>query len=204
MRKKLLIISCTLLIAVVWIIRFYSVNGRFKAYRDNVEEIIYNMNEYVELGDNLTYGCFIHKGYSVLVKKARVLEADDFLKEIGKLPNDFNIEIADKYIEVTLDIINSGNNEEGLLFYSFQISGIDWYTFFNHEETAFSNDFMNDNVEQSYGVIVNKNSSAEVKIIYPLYTWMLPTSRWEQIKKEKLFFCITRNPIEQKVLLEFD
>lgn len=198
MAKKIISLLVIALM-IVWTIRFYAINKTFLPHNEFPTEK-YDMNEVVWFDDNMLYNVNYSPGYGISVNSARIINFDDFLNEYDKNRDDF-LNPPDAFIEIetTIENLDSDNTQEGIYFYSLPLIGVDWYTFYNSEATAYANSFFEDDVAAAYGVLVRKNTSATVKILYNLREDFFTSERWNSIADERINMMITITPIRKVI-----
>lgn len=200
--KKPIIIATALVCLTSWCVRYYTLNGTFAVHGQYSTEI-YEMHETVAFDDGVSYGVFEQPGYSVSVEDARIIDSDDYLKELGKNPEDFQF-LSEKYLELTLTISNEGDYPNGLTFYGLPVIGSNWYTFYDNEVTACINPFFEDNYDYGHGCIVEKNSSSTVKIAYNLYEYRFLSEQFENLENEEMWLWVTLRPIDKRISISFE
>ena len=130
------IIAATLIVCLVaWCVRYYKVNGGTFAVHYEGPSAVYGMHEMVSFGDNISNNALEQPGYSVSLESARMIDAEDYLKELGKKPEDFHF-LSEKYLELTLTVANEGDYPKGLTFYALPVLGSNWFTYYDNEVTA--------------------------------------------------------------------
>lgn len=199
--KKPLIVVIVFICTAVWCIRYYTLNGTFAVHGKFPEEI-YAMHETVEFNDCKSYNVIEQPGYSITLDSARIIDTDNYLKEINKKPEDFHY-LSERYLELTLTVSNYGDYPDGLTFYSLPVVGTNWYTFFDNEVTACINPFFEDNFDDAFGCVVKKDSSATVKIAYNLYEDLFSYKQWESLNQEKMWLWVTLQPIDKRIAIDF-
>lgn len=203
MSKKIISILVTVSL-ICWGVRFYDINGTFLPHYE-FETEIYPMNEAVSFDDNMSYNVYYSPGYSISVDAARIITLNEFLDEYDKSMEDFSyppecfIEI-----EVTIENYGSDNTQEGIYFYSLPLVGVDWYTFYNGEATAYANSFFEDDTTASYGVLVRKGTSASVRILYNLKEDFFTSKRWDSIADEDIWMSVSLKPIQKLIQISLE
>lgn len=200
-RKKIIITTAALVCATAWCTRYYVLNGTFAVHNQSPVET-YGMQERVEFGDCMSYGQIYTPGYAISVESCRVIDAEDYRTEMNKTAEDFEF-LADRYVEVTLNVANLTNEAEGMDFYSIPLIGTNWYAFYDQDATAYINPFYQDQREQAFGAAVKPDSEATIKIAYSLYEDMFSQKQWDNLTDENMWIWTTISPVEKHILLDF-
>lgn len=199
--KKLAVGAISLVCAIAWCIRYYTLNGTFAVHGMYPEEV-YAMHEIVAFDDCISYGGHEAPGYSVVLESARIVDSEDYLEELGKTAEDFHY-LSERYLELTLTVSNYGDYADGMSFYGLPVIGTNWYAFYDNEITACINPFFEDNYDDAWGCGVNKNSNATVKIAYNLYENVFSSKQWSNINQEKMWLWVTLKPIDKRIAITF-
>lgn len=202
MKKKILILASALVLAIGWCVQYFNINHTF-ALHDSCDVRWYGMHELVNLDNSMSYGGIDQTGYAFSVENCRIVDAEDFMTEYGKTPDQFSM-VPERYLVVTMNIANHGEGEgSGINFFSLPVMGNSWYTMADPEATACANSFYN-GAQEAYGVAALEDTSVSVTVVYRLYAFMFPESRWENLEDENMCIWSTVAPIQQKVQLQFD
>lgn len=197
--KKRIIGAIAIACAVIWCIRYYTLNGTFAVHGIYQEEV-YTMYDVVEFDDCMSYGGYEAPGYSIVLEAARIVDAKDYLEELGKNVGDFQY-LSERYLELTLTVSNCGDYKDGMNFYGLPVIGTNWYAFYDNEVTACINPFFENNYDAAWRCGVNKNSNATVKIAYNLYENMFSTKQWSNMNQEKMWLWVTLKPIDKRIAI---
>ena len=177
--KKLSLTVAILILLTGWCIRFYSLNGTFRV-RTQYPEIEYSMNESVSLTDCLSYNMIKQADYNIAVVDARIVEANDYLSEMGKSKEDF-LSLSERYLEITLDIVNNGDTENVFDLYGIPVLGTTWYTFLDVDATNYINGFENKGVRDVF-IMADMDGHKKVKVAYRLYWKDFNTNQWNNLE----------------------
>jgi hypothetical protein len=199
--KKVIILTTVFVLIAAWCVRYYTLNGTF-AIHDQYPLEVYKMHETVEFGDCVSYNVYEQPGYAISLESARIVNSDDYLKELDKTPEDFHY-LSPKYLELTLTVSNNGDYPNGLTFYALPVLGENWYTFYDNEITACINPFFNDDFNQGHACAVRKNTSTTIKIAYNLYDYHFRESTYGNLENEKMWLWVTLRPIDKRIEIKF-
>ncbi len=208
MKKRRSVIICviTVLLLSAWVIRYISLNDGLKVgYK--YDRAIYETGEVVAFGDNMSSGINYYDDYSISVDECRIYDSNEYILMLGKTEDDFNLDIPDKILEVTVTLYNDGEvreddtytDEDGVYFSSLQVVGTDWYEYFNREFTAYANEIFQDDVWGSYGIIVVPQSAYTFKIIYNLDQRERTDAVWNKIDETEMYLEVTLYPVNQLI-----
>lgn len=193
------IIAATLIVCLVaWCVRYYKVNGGTFAVHYEGPSAVYSMHEMVSFGDNISNNALEQPGYSVSLESARMIDAEDYLKELGKKPEDFHF-LSEKYLELTLTVANEGDYPKGLTFYALPVLGSNWFTYYDNEVTACINPFFEGDYDQAHACAVRTNTSTTVKIAYNLYERHFLPNQFKNLEHEKMWLSVTTLPVDQRI-----
>ncbi|MCD7752208.1 MAG: hypothetical protein LUI10_10810 [Lachnospiraceae bacterium] len=208
-RKRILTIALVFICAGLWLWRYISLNGGL-VINDLYESAYYEQGDIVEFGDNLSSGKKYYSGYMISVDSSKIYNSADYMEMLGKTEEDFDILIPDKVIEITVTLYNenkakaedeSYTDADGIYFSSLELVGTDWYEYYNREFTAYANEIYEDDVYQSYGIIVEAQSSYTMKLIYNLDKRERTDAVWAKIEEEEMYLEITIRPVDQFIKL---
>ena len=88
MKKKILILASALVLAIGWCVQYFNINHTF-ALHDSCDVRWYGMHELVNLDNSMSYGGIDQTGYAFSVENCRIVDAEDFMTEYGKTPDQF-------------------------------------------------------------------------------------------------------------------
>lgn len=196
--KKIAICAIILVALTGWCIRFYSLNGTFKVKTTYPIEI-YSMNEPVSLTDSVSYNMIEQPDYDIAVTDARIIDADNYLEEMGKTSDDFNM-LSERYLEITIDIVNNGDMENVFSLYGIPVLGTNWYTFYDPDATIYINGFE----DQSRDVCIKAKAEGHrtLKVAYRLYWKDFNTEQWNDLENEEMWLSVTQSPVDQRIAIE--
>lgn len=206
--KKPVIITVVVLILVAWCARVYALNGSLLPQTKYPEEF-YDMHEKIEVSEeDDMYDVFKATGYSFSVEDARIIDADDYANEIGMSREDFNDPKAGKYLEITLEVSNSGDYDGFIPFMGLPVSGTDWDSGYDPYITLEINTaqvfVMDDGVGTVCGFILDKGNTETIKIAYSLRANnFINGNRYENLEDEKMWLMITMRPVCKRILITF-
>ena len=198
--KKRIAFAAAGALALGWTARVYALNDTL-AVHDPVQTQWFGMNESVSLDDCKCYGGEDQSGYAIAVDACRIVDAADYLAELGRSPEEFEM-LPERYLELTLDIENHGSDAPGINFFSLPVMSGSWYTFFDANATAYANPFFEGQYE-AYGVAVEEQTNAAVKVVYRLYEFQFPEKQWEHLEDENMELWLTVEPVFKKIQLQF-
>lgn len=198
--KRIVVSLIIVSILTLWVYRYHEINNGFSVHGE-YPEIITHMHDKIEFAENKSYNLYEAPGYSISVEKARIIDTDDYLKELNMDTNEFEF-LSEKYLEITLTVQNNGDYQGGLSFYGLPIVGENWYSFYDNQLTACINPFFENDFDLAHGCTVSKGETATVKIAYNLYKqWFLPR-QWENIENDNMWLSVTIMPVDTKVKIE--
>lgn len=196
--KKIAIGAVILVILTGWCIRFYSLNGTFEV-KTKYPRKVYSMNEQVSLTNSTSYNMIKQPDYNISVVDARIVDADDYLKEMGKTADDF-LSLSERYLEITLDIANNGDTENVFDFYGIPILGTNWYTFYDPDASKYINGF--DTQDRALYIKARLEGHRTVKVAYRLYWKDFNTKQWNDLENEKMWLSVTQSPVDQRIAIK--
>lgn len=198
--KKAAIAVVILVILIGWCIRFYSLNGTFKV-KTKFPRKVYSMNEQVSLTNSMSYNMIKQPDYNIAVVEARIVDADDYLKEMGKTADDF-LMLSERYLEITLDIVNNGDTENVFDFYGIPVLGTNWYTFYDPDASKYINGF--EGQDRSIYIKARPEGHRTVKVAYRIYWKDFNTKQWDDIENEKMWLSVTQSPLDQRIAIKIN
>lgn len=196
--KKAIIGAAIAAVLTAWCVRFYSLNGTLKV-TSKYPRKIFSMNEQVSLTDSVSYSMIKQPDYDIAVVDARIVDSDDYLEEMGKTSDDF-LMLSERYLEITLDIVNNGDTENVFAFYGIPVLGTNWYTFYDPDATKYINGF-EDNGRAHY-IKASMDGHRTVKAAYRMYWEDFNTAQWNDLENEKMWLSVTQSPIEQRIRIK--
>ncbi|MCD7890353.1 MAG: hypothetical protein LUG26_00825, partial [Ruminococcus sp.] len=160
---------------------------------------IYSMNEPVSLTDSVSYNMIEQPDYDIAVTDTRIIDADDYLEEMGKTSDDFNM-LSERYFEITIDIVNNGDMENVFSLYGIPVLETNWYTFYDPDATVYINGFE----DQSRNVCIKAKADGHrtLKVAYRLYWKDSNTEQWNDLENEEMWLSVTQSPIDQRIAIE--
>lgn len=198
--KKIITAVISVMLLSLQAFRYYTLNNGFQVHGLYPEKIC-SMKETIEFGEGKSYNVIEQPGYSISLESARIVDSDEYLKELNMTADQFNY-LSEKYLELTLTVTNEGDYPDGTTFYGFPVVGTNWYTFYDNQVTACINPFFENNFEAAYGCGVTKGLSATVKIAYNLYEALFLPEQWDKIEEEEMWFWVTIMPVDTKIRIE--
>ena len=196
--KKIAIGAIILVVLTGWCIRVYSLNGTFKVNTPFPRKV-YSMNEHVPLTDSMSYNMIKQPDYSIAVIDARIVDADNYLKEMSKTADDF-LGLSERYLEITLDIVNNGDTENVFDFYGIPILGTNWYTFYDPDASKYINGF--EVQDRELYIKARPEGHRTVKVAYRLYWKDFNTKQWNDLENEKMWLSVTQSPVDQRIAIK--
>ena len=196
--KKVVLTMAVLILLTGWCVRFYSLNGTIKVRPQN-PIIEYSMNEAVSLTDCLSYSMIKQADYDIAVVDARIVDANDYLLEIGKTSEDF-LSLSERYLEITLDIVNNGDVENVFDLYGIPVLGTTWYTFLDVDATNYINGFESSGFRDVL-IKASMDGHRKVKVAYRLFWKDFNTKQWNNLEDEKMWLSVTESPVSQRIAI---
>lgn len=196
--KKVVLTMAVLILLTGWCVRFYSLNGTIKVRPQN-PIIEYSMNEAVSLTDCLSYSMIKQADYDIAVVDARIVDANDYLLEIGKTSEDF-LSLSERYLEITLDIVNNGDVENVFDLYGIPVLGTTWYTFLDVDATNYINGFESTGFRDVL-IKASMDGHRKVKVAYRLFWKDFNTKQWNNLEDEKMWLSVTESPVSQRIAI---
>lgn len=198
--KKIAVGAVILVVLTGWCIRFYSLNGTFKV-KTKFPRKVYSMNEHVSLTDSMSYNNIKQPDYDIAVVDTRIVDADDYLKEMGKTADDFLI-VSERYLEITLDIVNNGDTENAFSFYGIPVLGTNWYTFYDPDASRYINGF--EGQDRMLFIKARPEGHRTVKVAYRIYWKDFNTKQWNDLENEKMWLSVTESPVDQRIAIKIN
>lgn len=210
-RKRVWILGGVILV-LISAVRYRMLNGCFGVETRFPTEV-YSMGETVEFGDAMSFGKRYYAGYSISVDECKIYDIDDYLKQIKKSKDDFELLLGEKVVEVTVTLSNNNKDfeikesdeeytlEDAIELHSFQLWGIDWYEYINRELMAYANPVFEDDPSKSPYIVILPEESYQLKVIFNLAKKTMGEKRWEKIDKEEMMLGVTVAPVEKRIKL---
>lgn len=198
--KKMIIGAAVIAVLAGWSVRFYTLNGSFKI-KTKSQRIVYSMNESVSLSDSIAYNMIKHPDYDIAVVDAEILDSEDLLNEVNKKQEDF-LGLSERYLVITLDMVNNGDNQNDFDFYSIPVLGTNWYTFYDPDATKYVNGFEGN--ERAKFIRVGMDGHKTVKVAYRLNWISFNTQQWNNLENEKMWLSVTELPEEKRIAIKID
>lgn len=196
--KKFIVIIATLAVLTGWCMRFYSLNGTFKVKTEHPRKV-YSVGEQVSLRDSISYNMIKQPDYNISVESARIIDAGNYLEEMNKTSDDF-LMLSERYLEITLDIVNNGDTENVFDFYGIPVIGTNWYTFYDPDATKYANGFKENGRAQF--IKASMDGHRKVKVAYRLYWKDFNTEQWNNLEDEEMWLSVTLSPVEKRIKIE--
>lgn len=196
--KKIAIGAVILVVLIGWCFRVYSLNGTFKV-TTKFPKKVYSMNEQVSLTNSMSYNMIKQPDYNLAVVDARIVDADDYLREMCKTDDDF-LSLSERYLEITLDIVNNGDTENVFDFYGIPILGTNWYTFYDPDATKYINGF--EMQDRELYIKARPEGHRKVKVAYRIYWKDFNTKQWNDLENEKMWLSVTQSPVDQRIAIK--
>ncbi|MBO5383959.1 MAG: hypothetical protein J6A30_06645 [Ruminococcus sp.] len=196
--KKIIVSTVILAVLTGWCVRFYSLNGTFKVKTEHPRKV-YSVGEHVSLKDSTSYNMIKQPDYNISVESARIIDADDYLEEMNKTSDDF-LMLSERYLEITLDIVNNGDTENVFDFYGIPVIGTNWYTFYDPDATKYTNGFKENGRAQF--IKAGMDGHRKVKVAYRLCWKDFNTEQWNNLKDEEMWLSVTLSPVEKRIKIE--
>gem|GEM_PF-4894438 len=190
--KNKLKILAVIVVFAVWSVRVITLNVGGDLKNEYTKEI-YDQGDVVRFENNMSPGLYEYEGYSLRVENCDILDTSAYMETLGIETGKASTLISEKIIELSVEISNYGDkNEEGVVFSSFSVYGLDWYTYPNSEVTGYANEIFEN--EPAYGIVVPYGQTAKVKVIYPLFKEGMSDKRWANIQNEPIYMDLTFKP----------
>ena len=193
--KKLIIGAAVFAVLAGWSGRFYTLNGTFKI-KTKSPRIVYSMNESVSLSDSIAYNMIKHPDYDIAVVDAEILDSDELLEQTNTKKEDY-LGLSERYLVITLDVVNNGDTENDFDFYSIPVLGTNWYTFYDPDATKYVNGF--ESKDRAKYIRAKMDGHRKVKVAYRLYWKDFNTKQWNNLEKEKMWLSVTESPEEKRI-----
>lgn len=187
-----------LLLFFAWMTRYLVVNqGSLLPHpRAAIKE--YSVGETVDLSNTISYYQTENHNCRLTVQKATLWEDEAFRSSYQMAANGM-LRQADVWIELEIAAENPSESTAELTFLPLILSGIDWFSYFSPEATAYANDIVSVGETQMSSIQLQSGECVSFRLVYPLQAMQFPSSRWQTLFEEDIWLIITIRPVENRI-----
>ena len=187
--------AAVLVLASAWYWRYDGINRYYQDYAGLGYESC-------ELGETLCFGDdYIDtglgaSGYSIAAEGFKVVEYEDFAKELGY--TETMIEPPERLAIVEVALKNDGSTDPGVMLPELTLHGLDFYTDMNLGLLV----ELNPVLEGNYGISLPDNSECRLTLPYNLRESQLPRNAWKRLDELPMLLQVTAYPTTKEIVLQ--
>lgn len=187
--------AAVLALASAWYWRYDGINRYYQDYAGLGYESC-------ELGETLCFGDdYIDtglgaSGYSIAAEGFKVVEYEDFAKELGY--TETMIEPPERLAIVEVALKNDGSTDPGVRLPELTLHGLDFYTDMNLGLLV----ELNPVLEGNYGISLPDNSECRLTLPYNLRESQLSKSAWSGLDELSVLLQVTAYPTTKEIVLQ--
>ena len=187
--------AAVLVLASAWYWRYDGINRYYQDYAGLGYESC-------ELGETLCFGDdYIDNGlgalgYSIAAEGFKVVEYEDFAKELGY--TETMIEPPERLAIVEVALKNDGSTDPGVMLPELTLHGLDFYTDMNLGLLV----ELNPVLEGNYGISLPDNSECRLTLQYNLRESQLSRNAWNRLDELPMLLQVTAYPTTKEIVLQ--
>ena len=187
--------AAVLVLASAWYWRYDGINRYYQDYAGLGYESC-------ELGETLCFGDdYIDtglgaSGYSIAAEGFKVVEYEDFAKELGY--TETMIEPPERLAIVEVALKNNGSTDPGVMLPELTLHGLDFYTDMNLGLLV----ELNPVLEGNYGISLPDNSECRLTLPYNLRESQLSRNAWNRLDELPMLLQVTAYPTTKEIVLQ--
>lgn len=187
--------AAVLVLASAWYWRYDGINRYYQDYAGLGYESC-------ELGETLCFGDgYIDtglgaSGYSIAAEGFKVVEYEDFAKELGY--TETMIEPPERLAIVEVALKNDGSTDPGVMLPELTLHGLDFYTDMNLGLLV----ELNPVLEGNYGISLPDNSECRLTLPYNLRESQLSRNAWNRLDELPMLLQVTAYPTTKEIVLQ--
>ena len=187
--------AAVLVLASAWYWRYDGINRYYQDYAGLGYESC-------ELGETLCFGDdYIDtglgaSGYSIAAEGFKVVEYEDFAKELGY--TETMIEPPERLAIVEVALKNDGSTDPGVMLPELTLHGLDFYTDMNLGLLV----ELNPVLEGNYGISLPDNSECRLTLQYNLRESQLSRNAWNRLDELPMLLQMTAYPTTKEIVLQ--
>lgn len=187
--------AAVLVLASAWYWRYDGINRYYQDYAGLGYESC-------ELGETLCFGDdYIDtglgaSGYSIAAEGFKVVEYEDFAKELGY--TETMIEPPERLAIVEAALKNDGSTDPGVMLPELTLHGLDFYTDMNLGLLV----ELNPVLEGNYGISLPDNSECRLTLPYNLRESQLSRNAWNRLDELPMLLQVTAYPTTKEIVLQ--
>lgn len=187
--------AAVLVLASAWYRRYDGINRYYQDYAGLGYESC-------ELGETLCFGDdYIDtglgaSGYSIAAEGFKVVEYEDFAKELGY--TETMIEPPERLAIVEVALKNDGSTDPGVMLPELTLHGLDFYTDMNLGLLV----ELNPVLEGNYGISLPDNSECRLTLQYNLRESQLSRNAWNRLDELPMLLQVTAYPTTKEIVLQ--
>ena len=187
--------AAVLVLASAWYWRYDGINRYYQDYAGLGYESC-------ELGETLCFGDdYIDtglgaSGYSIAAEGFKVVEYEDFAKELGY--TETMIEPPERLAIVEVALKNDGSSDPGVMLPELTLHGLDFYTDMNLGLLV----ELNPVLEGNYGISLPDNSECRLTLQYNLRESQLSRNAWNRLDELPMLLQVTAYPTTKEIVLQ--
>lgn len=193
--KLTAVAAAVLVLASAWYWRYDGINRYYQDYAGLGYESC-------ELGETLCFGDdYIDtglgaSGYSIAAEGFKVVEYEDFAKELGY--TETMIEPPERLAIVEVALKNDGSTDPGVMLPELTLHGLDFYTDMNLGLLV----ELNPVLEGNYGISLPDNSECRLTLPYNLRESQLSRNAWNRLDELPMLLQVTAYPTTKEIVLQ--
>lgn len=194
--KNWIICAVILLLTVVWVWRYMTLNAYYESISLLEEKQRYAIGDIVPYESDRSGSGAILDGYSLRVNSIEMMDYDDYLASVSYPTEDLRTH-PDKVALVQVTLFNENSDAEGIMLTELQLHGIDQY---------FSMDWgllvkENPVLEGNYGIRLPCDSECELTLPFSFYQ-MHFSAGWDDLDSYDLYLHLTTWPTEKDIRVQ--
>lgn len=196
MKKRIIISSVAIILGILWILRYNSLNSFYQNNYGIVHET-YQMGETVEFGQDYIYGEQV-EGYTFTAEKAELLTYSKFMSKYGI--NTSDVEKNDLIVcDITVKVSNLGSTAPGVYIPYLTLYGADFQVGWSDELLNIANPFLQGNL----GFSLYDGETCTIQLAYGLSRNSFTDRTWRSLDQTQFWMRLTDYPTEKRIAIAF-
>lgn len=194
--KNWIICAVILLLAVVWVWRYMTLNAYYESISLLEEKQRYAIGDIVPYESDRSGSGAILDGYSLRVNSMEMMDYDDYLASVSYPTEDLRTH-PDKVALVQVTLFNENSDAEGIMLTELQLHGIDQYFSMDWDLLVKENPIL----EENYGIRLPYDSECELTLPFSFFQ-MHFSAGWDDLESYDLYLHLTTWPTEKDIRVQ--
>lgn len=183
-------------LSVIWLLWVTIYNQKCHKYKETAVVKKYETTgEWIPYGDNYN-GTIYCKGYSMRINQIRIVEAEEYVRELAEIGYKENRERnipLQKVCEIEVTLKNENNTDMGIDFLSTHLIGEDFYTTLECKWFEIINEL---NTDTMGGIRLRENTEYTVRLPYSFNQLVYREKTGRKLETENMWLVLTGYPEE--------